>query len=64
MIRVEVRKGNIAKAISIFNKRVKEDGDLRRVVERSEFVPKSERRRIKSRKAAKYKRKDVYEDEK
>jgi len=52
---VEVRKNNIIKAIAILSKRVKEEGDLRRSMQRSEFVPKSERARIKSRRARKHK---------
>jgi hypothetical protein len=52
---VEVRKNNVIKAISILSKKVKEEGDLRRSIERSEFIPKSERKRIKSRRARKYK---------
>lgn len=55
MIKVEVRKNNVSKAITILNKRVKEDGDLRRSVERSEFIGKSERLRVKRRRARKYK---------
>ena len=63
MTKVEVRKNNVFKAITILNKRVKEDGDLRRFVERSEFIPKSERKRIKSRKARKYRRVERQDEE-
>lgn len=62
MLRVDVRKNNIAKAISILNRKVKEDGDLRRVVERSVFLPKSTRARIKTRRAQKYKKRDLLDN--
>lgn len=62
MLKVEVRKNNVFKAITILNKKVKEDGDLRRSMERAEFISKSERQRIKRRRAKKY-RKIEREDE-
>ncbi len=54
MIQVEVRKGNVSKAITLLNKKVKEEGTLRLSVERAHFIPKSERKRIKSKRARKY----------
>jgi ribosomal protein S21 len=54
MITIEVRKGNVSKAIVLLNKKVKEDGTLRLSVERSTFTPKSERKRLKSKRARKY----------
>lgn len=53
MLKVEVRKGNVSKAITLLNKKVKEDGTLRLSMERSTFTPKSERKRIKSKRARK-----------
>jgi len=48
---VQVRKNNTAKAMSLLSKRVTEDGDLRRFIERSDgFVSKGKKRR--ARKAA------------
>jgi len=55
-MQVEVRKGNVNKAIIILNKKVREDGDLRRSVERTEFIGKSERRRLKRIRARKWKK--------
>jgi ribosomal protein S21 len=51
MIEVIVRKNNVNKAIAILNKKVREDGDLRRVVERQHYETKSQRRRKKTAKA-------------
>jgi ribosomal protein S21 len=51
MIEVIVRKNNVNKAIAILNKKVREDGDLRRVIERKYHETKSERRRKKMAKA-------------
>jgi hypothetical protein len=42
---VIVRKNNVAKAWALLSKKLREDGDLRRVIERSEFKTKGERRR-------------------
>jgi ribosomal protein S21 len=51
MIEVIVRKNNVNKAIAILNKKVREDGDLRRVMERQHYETKSQRRRKKMAKA-------------
>lgn len=45
---VQVRKNNTAKAMSLLSKRVTEDGDLRRYIERSDgFVSKGKKRRAR-----------------
>lgn len=45
---VHVRKNNVAKAASLLGKRVTEDGDLRRFIERSQgFVSKGKKRRAR-----------------
>jgi ribosomal protein S21 len=51
MIEVIVRKNNVNKAIAILNKKVREDGDLRRVMERQHHETRSQRRRKKMAKA-------------
>lgn len=42
---VIVRKNNVNKAIAILNKKIREDGDLRRVNDRAHFESKSVKRR-------------------
>jgi hypothetical protein len=42
---VIVRKNNVAKAWALLSKKLREDGDLRRVIERREFKTKGEKRR-------------------
>jgi len=42
---VIVRKNNVSKAWALLSKKMREDGDLRRVIERSEFKTKGEKRR-------------------
>ena len=45
---VQVRKNNTSKAMSLLSKRVTEDGDLRRYIERSDgFVSKGKKRRAR-----------------
>jgi|688.fasta_scaffold377113_1 ribosomal protein S21 len=46
MPEVNVRKNNVTKAITILNKKIREDGDLKRVVDRRYFQSKGERRRM------------------
>jgi ribosomal protein S21 len=48
---VIVRKNNVNKAIAILNKKIREDGDLRRATERAHFESKGIRRRKKLAKA-------------
>jgi len=59
---INVRKNNISKAILLLNKQVKEDGDLRRSIERRFFVSKSEQRRIDKSKAVVRERKRKIEN--
>lgn len=42
---VIVRKNNVSKAWALLSKKLREDGDLRRVIERMEFKTKGEKRR-------------------
>jgi ribosomal protein S21 len=42
---VVVRKNNVVKAITILNKKIREDGDLKRVVDRRYFQSKGQKRR-------------------
>ena len=45
---VQVRKNNTAKAMSLLSKRVTEDGDLRRYIERADgFLSKGKKRRAR-----------------
>lgn len=45
---VQVRKNNTSKAMSLLSKRVTEDGDLRRYIERSDgFLSKGKKRRAR-----------------
>lgn len=46
MPEVIVRKNNVTKAITILNKKIREDGDLKRVMERKYFRSKGEQRRM------------------
>lgn len=48
---VIVRKNNVNKAIAILNKKIREDGDLRRVTERAHFESKGLKRRKRLAKA-------------
>jgi ribosomal protein S21 len=48
---VIVRKNNVNKAIAILNKKIREDGDLRRATERAHFESKGIKRRKKLAKA-------------
>jgi ribosomal protein S21 len=48
---VIVRKNNVNKAIAILNKKVREDGDLRRVTERAHFESKGLKKRKRLAKA-------------
>jgi ribosomal protein S21 len=63
MLKVEVRKGNLTKAITILSKKVKEDGDLRRATERAEFQTARERLKIKQRRARKWKKVEREDEE-
>lgn len=59
---VQVRKNNVAKASSLLGKRVTEDGDLRRFIERSQgFVSKGKKRRAQVSKAKIRHRKELLE---
>lgn len=62
MSEIIVRKNNINKAIQLLNKKVREDGDLRRVVERRYHTPKSVLRRQRLKKAQIRARKEKRED--
>jgi len=45
---VQVRKNNTSKAMSLLSKKVTEDGDLRRYIERSDgFLSKGKKRRAR-----------------
>lgn len=45
---VKVYKGNLNKAMAILNKRMREDGDFKRSIERSRYEkPSDKRRRVK-----------------
>lgn len=48
---VIVRKNNVNKAIAILNKKIREDGDLRRVTERAHFESKGLKKRKRLAKA-------------
>lgn len=50
-MRVEVKKNNVQKAMALLNRKLKDDGHLRLVVERSHYTPPSEKRRIKHKRA-------------
>lgn len=61
-MQVQVRKNNTAKAMSLLSKRVTEDGDLRRYIERSDgFVSKGKKRRARMAAARIRLRKDLQE---
>lgn len=51
MTEVIVRKNNVNKAIALLNKKVREDGDLRRATERAHFQSKGLKRRQRLAKA-------------
>lgn len=55
---VKVRKNNVGKALSILNKKLAEDGDLRRYAERQQgYLSKGQRKRLaKKRGIAKFKK--------
>jgi|LakMenEpi03Aug12_release.lakeMendotaPanAssembly.Ray.scaffolds.fasta_scaffold40397_10 ribosomal protein S21 len=55
---VQVRKNNVAKAITIWNKKIAEDGDLRRVLERQHFESKGQKRRARLARAKARQRKE------
>lgn len=57
-MKVEVKKGNVQKAIAQLNKKLKEDGILRDVVERSYYTPPSEAKRLKRKRAISRKKKE------
>ncbi len=59
---VQVRKNNTSKAMSLLSKKVTEDGDLRRFIERSDgFVSKGKKRRARVAAAKIRLRKDLQE---
>lgn len=62
MIRVEVKKNNVQKGIALLNKKLKEDGHLKMVVERSHYIAPSEKRRLKSKRAQARARKQFAKD--
>jgi len=55
---VQVRKNNVAKAITVLNRKVAEDGDLRRVIERQHYMSKGEKRRARLARAKARQRKE------
>ena len=52
-MKVQVRKNNVAKALNLLNKKLAEDGDLRRSTERRYYKPKSVLKREKAKNAKK-----------
>jgi ribosomal protein S21 len=50
---VQVRKNNVTKALNLLNKKLAEDGDLRRANERRFYKPKSVKRRENAKAAKK-----------
>lgn len=59
MTEVIVRKNNVNKAIALLNKKVREDGDLRRVTERAHFESKGLKKRKRLAKARMRARKEA-----
>jgi len=58
---VDVRKGNVAKAMTILNKKLLADGDNRRAVERAFFESKGQKKRRRLAAAKMRLRKDLQE---
>lgn len=56
---VSVRKNNVAKAMNLLNKKLREDGDFRRVKERAYYKKPSTRRQERMKKAQKAFKKDL-----
>lgn len=52
-MQVHVRKNNVAKALNLLNKKLAEDGDLRRSTERRYYKSKSVLKRENAKKAKK-----------
>lgn len=52
-MQVQVRKNNVAKALNLLNKKLAEDGDLRRSQERRYYKSKSVLKRENAKKAKK-----------
>lgn len=66
-MKVQVRKNNVAKALNLLNKKLAEDGDLRRSTERRYYKPKSVLKRENKQKQVKRHKKELQqriEDEK